>query len=113
MESNFLVPHGKKEFPKFLKHLKKFFSRKAGDIMTRMRTIQQTIDYLKAQDADTAVTEYWLRGLLASGVIPYHKAGKKFLVNLDALEQYLAKPPEEPVIESGEGKIRQINVGRR
>jgi hypothetical protein len=81
--------------------------------MARMRTIQQTIDYLKAQDADTAVTKYWLHGLLVSGAVPYHKAGRKWLVNLDALEQYLAKPPEGPVAESGEGKIRPINVGRR
>lgn len=79
--------------------------------MARMRTIQQTIEYLKAQDPDTGVTEFWLRKLLHSGAVPYHVVGKKkFLVNLDSLEAYLENPPdaEEPDITIG--KIRKIIV---
>jgi hypothetical protein len=61
--------------------------------MTRMRGIKAAVDYLKAQDPETAVTEFWLRCLLKTGAVPYHRAGKRFLVNIDALELYLANPP--------------------
>lgn len=78
--------------------------------MARMRTITQTLEYLKNKDEGTAVTEFWLRNLLNSGAVPYHKAGKKFLVNLDALEHYLENPPAvDPDEDLQEyGRIRRI-----
>lgn len=76
--------------------------------MARMRTISATIEHLKNLDPDTAVTEFWLRGLLASGAVPYHKAGKKFLVNLDALETYLANPPVTNIDDSIDYGFRKI-----
>lgn len=41
--------------------------------MIRMRTISQTVEYFKAQDPDTYVNEWYLRGLLKQGAFPYHK----------------------------------------
>lgn len=81
--------------------------------MARMRSIKSTIDYLKTNDPDTAVTEFWLRGLLHSGAVPYHKAGKRFLINLDALEQFLANPPAEKPEEDIQTKIRRVSYQGR
>jgi hypothetical protein len=46
------------------------------------------------QDPDTALNEWWLRHQIKLGLIPCHRAGKRFLVDLDALERYLSAPPE-------------------
>ena len=77
--------------------------------MVRMRTIPEAIKALKAQDPDSYANEWWLRGLVHSGQLPCHHAGKRVLINLDALEAYLANPPApaaEP--EMTTGKIRKI-----
>ncbi len=79
--------------------------------MTRMRTITQTIQYFQAKDPETAVTEFWLRNLLHAGAISYLKAGKKFLLNLDALEEYLAcghTSHSAPDVQSEFPKLRKI-----
>lgn len=80
--------------------------------MTRMRTIPQTIDYFKALDPESYINEWYLRGLVKSGALPCHKAGKRFLINLDALEDYLSNPPAELVEIPSYGKIRKISSGR-
>jgi excisionase family DNA binding protein len=46
-------------------------------------------------DEGTAVTEYHIRRLVLSGKLPKIKAGKKYLINLDLLLDYLAQPCEE------------------
>lgn len=63
--------------------------------MARMRTIKQTMKYLKEQDSETAITEWGLRQLIKSGQLRTHKAGNKNLINLDYLIEYLNSPPEE------------------
>lgn len=55
----------------------------------RMRTIPQAYAELKAADPDTCFTEYALRQLVLSGQIPTVRAGRKFLINLDLLFEYL------------------------
>lgn len=79
--------------------------------MIRMRTIAQAVEHFKAQDPDTCLTEWYIRGLVKRGVVPCHKAGnKKYLVNLDALEAYLASPPaEEPHLHLN-GRIRRVDL---
>ena len=76
--------------------------------LLRMRTIPAAIDYFKAQDPKTYINEWYLRGLVKSGVFPCHKAGKRILVNLDALEQYLLNPPVENNNLKDFRKIRRI-----
>lgn len=75
--------------------------------MTRMRTIAQTIAHFRAQDPDTYINEWYLRGLVKGGAIPCHKAGRRILINLDALEAYLANPPAENCEIDSYGKIRR------
>ena len=60
--------------------------------LPRMRTVKEAAAELKALDEHTAVTEYHIRQLVLSGVLPRIKAGKKYLINLDLLIEYLTNP---------------------
>jgi len=66
--------------------------------MTRIRTLTQAYTALKEMDAQTAVTPNALRRMVISGQIPCTKAGKKYLIDLDVLLEYLkgTKPNEAP-----------------
>ncbi len=72
--------------------------------MGRLRTINEAHKYLKEQDPGTSVTPYFLRSLVYDGVIPHIKAGKKFLIGIDSLEDQLCarlaviQSPETPAI---------------
>ncbi len=61
----------------------------------RMRTVHEAAEELKKMDANTAVTEYHIRRLVLDGALPKIKAGKKYLINLDSLLDYLANPYDE------------------
>ena len=61
----------------------------------RMRTVKEAAQELKALDSHTAVTEYHIRRLALQGVLPTVKAGKKKLINLDLLIEYLSNPTAE------------------
>ena len=58
----------------------------------RMRTVGEAALELKKLDPNTAVTEYHIRSLVLSGKLPKIKAGKKYLINLDLLLDYLENP---------------------
>ena len=58
----------------------------------RMRTIKEAMQELRALDSHTAITEYHIRQLAVSGVIPRVQAGKKYLINLDTLIEYMQNP---------------------
>lgn len=60
--------------------------------MARMRTVKQTMEYLKEKDPNSGLTEWWLRSMLRSGKVQHIKAGNKYLINLDYLEMYLNNP---------------------
>ena len=60
----------------------------------RMRTVHEAAEELRKLDAGTAVTEYHIRQLAINNIIPRVKAGKKYLINLDALIAYLTDPEE-------------------
>ncbi|MGN0488379.1 MAG: hypothetical protein ACI4HO_03845 [Ruminococcus sp.] len=61
----------------------------------RMRTIKEAAAEIKAMDPNTAVTEYHIRQLALTGVIPRVKAGRKYLINLDMLIEYMENPTAE------------------
>ena len=63
--------------------------------LPRMRTVHEAAEELRKMDANTAVTEYHNRQLAINNIIPRVKAGKKYLINLDALIEYLANPEME------------------
>ena len=64
-------------------------------VLPRMRTISEAVREIKALDPHTAITEYHIRQLAVSGVIPRVKAGKKYLINLDMLIEYMNDPTNE------------------
>jgi hypothetical protein len=49
-------------------------------------------------DAETAITPNALRRMVVSGQIPYTKAGKKYLIDLDVLFEYLKGTRPEQVL---------------
>ena len=58
--------------------------------LPRMRTVHEAAEELRRMDEGTAVTEYHIRQLAINNIIPRVKAGKKYLINLDALIAYLS-----------------------
>ena len=57
--------------------------------MPRFRTLTKTYDYLKTLDAETAITPYALRRMVLIGHIPIVKIGKKYLIDIDSLNDQL------------------------
>lgn len=64
-------------------------------MIPRMRTIKEAAAEMKQLDEHTAMTEWHIRQLALSGVLPRVKAGKKYLINLDTLFEYLENPAAE------------------
>ncbi len=58
--------------------------------MVHMRTIKDAAAHFKSVDPQTALTEYAIRTLLRTGKVPCVRMGKKYLVNIEVLEAYLA-----------------------
>lgn len=77
--------------------------------MPKMRTIKEAHQELKRLDPDTAVTEYYIKQLVLSGQIPHIRAGRKRMLNLDALILFLSNPAQVCNTEREQpGKIRRI-----
>ena len=58
----------------------------------RMRTAKEAAQEIKQLVEHTAMTEWHIRKLALSGVLPRVKSGKKLLINLDMLYEYLENP---------------------
>lgn len=79
----------------------------------RMRTIPQSAAELKALDQHTSLTECAIRRLVDQGKIKCVKAGRKKLINLDQLINYLSDPfPEEAPEEVSGEKEKVITMER-
>ena len=57
----------------------------------RMRTLSEVYAYIKEADPDTAISANYVRCLIISGKIPRVKCGKKYLIDIDLLQDHLAK----------------------
>ena len=80
--------------------------------LPRMRTIAEASEELKALDPHTAMTPYHIRRLCLDGILPTVKAGKKILLNLDTLIEYMNDPTAEkfaPRPAATVGGIRRIS----
>lgn len=75
--------------------------------MPRMRTLDECYNELKQLDNNTAVTKYFVRQLAINGTIPCVMVGRKRLINLDKLIEYLNTPHTEKQPSSG---IRRIEA---
>ena len=54
-----------------------------------MRVAKEAAREIKAIDSETAVTETYIRRLIREGTIPHVDVGRKKLINLDLLLEYL------------------------
>ncbi len=65
--------------------------------VVRMRFPQQALEELRRIDPETPVSVSFIRRLVKTGAVPSVPvgAGKRRLVNLDALIEYLGNPPAE------------------
>lgn len=64
-------------------------------MVPRMRTINQCAEIFKEQDPETKITKNYIRTLVVDGKIPYVECGKKYLINLDKLIEFLSGPQQE------------------
>ena len=60
--------------------------------IARMRTLDECYAEIKQMDENTAISKYYIRQLAISGKIPVVMCGRKRLINLDGLIEYLSKP---------------------
>ena len=58
--------------------------------MAKMRSIPKAVEEIRAKDPATCISVCVLRRWVKEGKVPTVKTGKNFLVNLDALEAYMA-----------------------
>ena len=58
--------------------------------MVRMRTAKSLLREIQTQDPDTEITLHYLRKLIASGAIPVVHVGRKNLVDMDLVLDYLS-----------------------
>lgn len=56
----------------------------------RMRTISEARDYIRKEDPETAVTANSIRTLCKEGIVNCVFSGKKILVDLDSLLEFLS-----------------------
>ena len=74
----------------------------------RMRYPQQALEELRKEDPDTSVTLHFIRSLVKSGKIPSIRIGRGYLLNYDALVQYLSEASRmEPQQVHGIRRIEQ------
>ncbi len=78
--------------------------------LPRMRTVKEAIAELKKNDPHTAMTEHALRVLIKTGEIPIVQCGRRFLLNLDTLMEYLSLPVKEKAPIEQPAGIRRIEV---
>jgi len=76
--------------------------------LPRIRTIKQSIKSIKEQDPESCISEWWLRQLIKSDKIKCHRAGNRYLLDLDYLENYLKNPPITEEDKTPYGVIRKI-----
>ena len=57
--------------------------------MLHTRTIKEAAAFFRESDPQTCLTETAIRTLLRTGKVPCARVGKKYLVTIEALEDYL------------------------
>lgn len=63
--------------------------------MVHARTIKEAAEWIRAEDPSTCLTETAIRRLVRSGSIPCAMVGKKYLVTLEDLEDFLQGSRQE------------------
>ena len=68
-------------------------------MFARMRTAPEAYKLIKEADPETAVTLHYIRTIVRTGAFPCVAVGRKKLINVDRLMEYLseAEPEREGV----------------
>lgn len=56
----------------------------------KVRKIKNSLEEIKAEDPNTCLTEYAIRQMVANGEISHIRRGRKILIDLDELKEYLS-----------------------
>ena len=78
----------------------------------RLRTVSEAAAEIRARDQHTAMTPYHIRRLCLDGVLPTVKAGKKILLDLNMLIEYMQNPTADkfqPSPATTANEIRRIS----
>ena len=76
----------------------------------RMRTQAQALAAIKAEDPETNLTAWALRQMVLTGVVPSVQVGRKRLIDLDRLSEYLTPTAGAPVTSITSGTIRRVDL---
>lgn len=82
-----------------------------SDSSARVRTIKEAVKYFKEMDPNTALRETALRRLIKRGDIPAVWVGRKQLVSIESIEEFLTGLSREsqPIdCEQPRGVIRRV-----
>ena len=58
--------------------------------MVKLRTLKECYEYIKENDDRSAITPYFLRQMVVQKKIPFMRSGRKYLINLEHLEKFMA-----------------------
>ena len=73
--------------------------------MLHTRTIKEAAAHFRAADPQTCLTETAIRTLLRTGAVPCIRVGKKYLVTLEAIENYISSgTAQRPENKQNSGK---------
>ena len=75
--------------------------------MVRTRTIKEAAMYFRENDPQTCLTETAIRTLLRTGKVPCARVGKKYLVTIEALEEYLCSNTDTDCSERTCGRSKR------
>jgi len=78
--------------------------------MSKIRTLTEAYEYIKKMDTETAITPNALRRMVVSGHIPCIKVGKKYLIDLDVLFEYLKGTKPEQVLPGYKNPFESTRV---
>lgn len=62
-----------------------------GVIVMMIRTINAAYDEIKSRDPETAISRELVRQMVKTGMVPSLSVGNKKLVDVDVLEEYVAR----------------------
>ena len=80
-----------------------------------MRTLNAAVEYFKHKDPGTCITKHFLYTEARAGRLPgVIKAGNKYLLNIDQVEEFLTNGIQELTVKKeygedlGYGKLRKV-----
>ena len=80
--------------------------------MPRLRLLDEAVAEIRALDPDTSISRNFVRKLAISGQVATVQVGRKRLINLESLLEFLSLDNSNPNMEQGQdnhNKIRRIN----